>query len=177
MRGHEQFSGTDAITITPNASGQLWTQDPKQWRDLCSREGCPWCQGPGPPAEDIVAETERCWVTAPVVAAVPGYVCVSTKAHAVEPYELDEHLQVGFWLDAMATARGLADAVKPVKMNYEIHGNTIPHLHMHLFPRSPGDPYVGHAIHSRIVVTRTPEQLATIGDAIRTHLAACGRLG
>jgi diadenosine tetraphosphate (Ap4A) HIT family hydrolase len=23
-----------------------------------------------------------------------------------------------------------------VKLNYEIHGNTIPHLHMHLYPRS-----------------------------------------
>ncbi len=46
----------------------------------------------------------------------------------------------------MAVARGVAKAVHPVKMNYEIHGNTIPHLHMHLFPRTPDDPYVGYVI-------------------------------
>jgi diadenosine tetraphosphate (Ap4A) HIT family hydrolase len=28
-------------------------------------------------------------------------------------------------------------------MNYENHGNTVPHLHMHLFPRLPCDIYVG----------------------------------
>ena len=33
--------------------------------------------------------------------------------------------------------------VLSVKMNYEVHGNTIPHLHMHFFPRYPGDPFEG----------------------------------
>ena len=33
-------------------------------------------------------------------------------------------------------AQGLAEAIGPAKMNYEIHGNTIPHLHMHLLSRA-----------------------------------------
>jgi diadenosine tetraphosphate (Ap4A) HIT family hydrolase len=61
-------------------------------------------------------------------------------------------------------------------MNYEIHGNTIPHLHMHLFPRSADDPYVGYVITSRVWFTRTPEELASIASAIRAELAAQGRL-
>jgi diadenosine tetraphosphate (Ap4A) HIT family hydrolase len=28
-----------------------------------------------------------------------------------------------------------------VKINYETHGNTIPHLHMHLWPRQIGDKF------------------------------------
>ena len=30
--------------------------------------------------------------------------------------------------------------------NYEIHGNTVPHLHIHLYPRTIGDPFPGQAI-------------------------------
>jgi len=115
-------------------------------------------------------------VTAGVEGSVAGYVCVSTKAHAVEPYELDDDVRHDFWADAMTVARGLADAVHPVKMNYEIHGNTIPHVHMHLFPRTPDDPYVGYPIHNRSKVTRTPEQLAAMRRNIRDALESSGRL-
>lgn len=35
----------------------------------------------------------------------------------------------------MEAAGALAELLKPVKMNYQIHANTIPHLHLHLYPR------------------------------------------
>jgi len=165
-----------SITIRPNASGRLWREDPDEWRKICSADGCPWCQGSGPPPNEILAETRTCWVTGGVSATIAGYVCVSTKVHAVEPYELDDDVRCDFWIDAMTVARGLAEAVEPVKMNYEIHGNTIPHVHMHLFPRTSDDPYVGYPIHNRTRVTRTPEQLAAIGRTIRAHLESSGRL-
>ena len=31
-------------------------------------------------------------------------------------------------------------------MNYEIHGNTLPHLHIHLYPRQVDDAFVGRPI-------------------------------
>lgn len=166
----------ESITIRPNQSGKLWSEDPERWRTLCTEEGCPWCQGPGPPEEDLVAETDMCWVTAPVDATLPGYVCVSTKVHVVEPYDLPDGARDQFFADAMAVARGLAGAVDPAKMNYEIHGNTVPHLHMHLFPRFAEDPYVGYVITSRARFTRTPGQLDAIASAIRAELLARGRL-
>ena len=169
-------SSIESITIEANRSGKLWSEDPDGWRALCTPEGCPWCQGPGPPAEDVIAETSGCWVTAPVEATLPGYVCVSTKAHAVEPYDLDDEARNAFFADAMAVARGLAKAVHPMKMNYEIHGNTVPHLHMHLFPRAADDPYVGYVITGRFTITRTPAQIEAIAQAVTTELAACGRL-
>ena len=45
----------------------------------------------------------------------------------------------------MDIARGVSQATQPVKVNYEIHGNTIPHLHVHVFPRFRGDPFEGVA--------------------------------
>jgi hypothetical protein len=57
----------------------------------------------------------------------------------------------------VAVARVVNELFQPVKLNYEIHGNTIPHLHLHLFPRYVGDPFEGgpiqgderSALHSR----------------------------
>jgi diadenosine tetraphosphate (Ap4A) HIT family hydrolase len=165
-----------SITIAANASGKLWSEDPARWQALCTPEGCPWCQHPAPPENDVIAETDSCWVTAPVEATLPGYACVIAKRHVVEPFELDDDAREEFFGDAMATARGLARALSPTKMNYEIHGNTIPHLHMHLFPRAADDPYVGFVITSRVTFTRTPRELAVMADAVRAELSACGRL-
>ena len=169
-------AGGESMTIRPNRSGKLWSENPERWRALCVEEACPWCQGPGPPEEDLIAETEMCWVTAPVEATLPGYVCVRTKSHAIEPYDLPEDARNAFFADAMAVARGLAKAVHPTKMNYEIHGNTVPHLHMHLFPRMANDAYVGYVITNRVRYTRTPEQLDAIALAVRAELSECHRL-
>jgi diadenosine tetraphosphate (Ap4A) HIT family hydrolase len=75
----------------------------------------------------------------------------------------------------MATAEGLADVTHPVKMNYEIHGNTIPHLHMHLYPRTPGDVYVGFVIHNRARFTRTEDELSILAEGIQRSLQRHGR--
>jgi diadenosine tetraphosphate (Ap4A) HIT family hydrolase len=52
-------------------------------------------------------------------------------------------------------------------MNYEIHGNTIPHLHLHLFPRFAGDPFQGRPIDGRsTAVVRSPADIARLRAAI-----------
>ena len=165
----------DSITLQANRSGQLWTADPGAWARLCTSSGCPVCDGP-PLPEWILAETPILWVTAQSEAPLPGYVCLACKRHVVEPYELSPQEQAEFWQDSMLAAQGLANAVRPVKMNYEIHGNTIPHLHMHLFPRMRGDVYVGYMIHCRAQFTRSQEKLQEIGRSIRVCLAEHNRL-
>ena len=118
----------------------MWS-DPAEWALRKSPEGCVICRS-GKPL-DVIAETALCWVTSPMSAPLPGYVCVVSKRHVNEPYELPPAEQCLFWRDAMTAAQAVASVVHPVKMNYEIHGNTLPHLHLHLFPREPDDPYVG----------------------------------
>ena len=68
----------------------------------------------------------------------------------------------------MLAARALSDLFRPSKMNYEIHGNTIPHLHMHLYPRFAGDPYEGRPINNRAHFARTAEDIERIRRVVET---------
>jgi diadenosine tetraphosphate (Ap4A) HIT family hydrolase len=115
----------------------------------------------------VIANLAVAWVTAGTNAPLPGYACVVAKRHVVEPYELAERERAAFWEDCMVAARGLADLFQPVKMNYEIHGNTIPHLHMHLYPRYVGDPYEGRSIDNQARFTRTVWDIDRITQAIQ----------
>ncbi len=172
----------ETITLHANSSGRLWTEDPETWARLCTPAGCPICTGdvarnPGAaPPHSMLAETPILWVFAEEVGTLPGYACVCCKRHVVEPYELSPQEQIEFFQDSMLVAQGLADVLRPVKMNYEIHGNTVPHLHMHLFPRTPGDVYVGYVIHSRAHFTRTLEERQAMRAGIRSRLSDRGRL-
>jgi diadenosine tetraphosphate (Ap4A) HIT family hydrolase len=114
----------------------------------------------------MVAELSVSRVTAEPEAPLPGYACVVAKRHVVEPYELPADELDKFWKDCMVAARALSTLFSPVKMNYEIHGNTIPHLHMHLYPRYVGDPYQGGPIRGDARFTRSPDEIARIGEAI-----------
>jgi diadenosine tetraphosphate (Ap4A) HIT family hydrolase len=115
----------------------------------------------------VIAETSTCWVSASETAPLAGYVCVTSKSHVNEPFELPPSEQSAFWRDAMRVARAVAELLDPVKMNYEIHGNTVPHLHLHLFPRQVDDPYVGGPIDPRRTsFRRSPEAI----DGLRTSV-------
>jgi diadenosine tetraphosphate (Ap4A) HIT family hydrolase len=68
-----------------------------------------------------------------------------------EPFELAHVDGSAFWRESMTVAGALYDLLRPRKMNYEIHGNTIPHLHVHLFPRYQGDPFEDGPIDPRLI--------------------------
>jgi diadenosine tetraphosphate (Ap4A) HIT family hydrolase len=124
----------------------------------------------GTPAA-VIAEGPRCWVTAPERAPLPGYVCVVSKTHVVEPFDLPQDHQAAFWLDVCCVARAVRDAVGSSKINYEIHGNTIRHLHLHVFPRYPDDPFTGGPIDGASQgFRRSPTQLRELTIAIQTAL-------
>ena len=61
------------------------------------------------------------------------------------------------------------EVTKAVKLNYEIHGNTIPHLHMHLFPRYVGDVFENRPIDPRTVKCRVyaPGEFAEFAERLR----------
>jgi diadenosine tetraphosphate (Ap4A) HIT family hydrolase/SAM-dependent methyltransferase len=147
-----------------SAMAPTWN-DAERWEAARCEEGCPICQR-GEPL-DVAAELTASWVTVPNAAPLPGYVCVVSRRHAVEPFELSRSELTAFWNDVNAVARALDRHLSPVKLNYEIHGNTIPHLHLHLFPRQRGDRFEGRPIDGRDAVPRTPEEL----EAIRAALA------
>ena len=126
-----------------------WT-NPDRWSALCSGAGCPICQR-GEPL-DIVATLSVSWVTMHVAPPVRGYVCLVSKIHAVELHDLAEDTAAAFMQDARRVSKSLSYVTGAVKINYEIHGNSIPHLHMHFFPRYRGDQFEGAPINPKQAV-------------------------
>ena len=63
--------------------------------------------------------------------------------HVAEPTELDAEDATRYWLEVLRVARALEAHLRPVKMNYNLLGNSGPHLHTHLIPRYADDPRPG----------------------------------
>src|ERR1051325_11064385 len=69
-----------------------------------------------------------------------GYCVLVSRTHATELHHLPTDVRIAF-LDEMVTLTKAIDAAfKPRKMNCELLGNQVPHLHWHLFPRRADDP-------------------------------------
>ncbi|HXX14973.1 MAG TPA: HIT family protein [Candidatus Eremiobacteraceae bacterium] len=126
----------------------IWN-DPARWAALCSGETCPICSRREP--LDLVATLEASWITMQEAAPLPGYACLVSQIHAVELHDLPEAAASAFMRDARKLSKALAATTAAVKLNYEIHGNSLPHLHMHFFPRYRGDLFEGQPINPRLV--------------------------
>jgi diadenosine tetraphosphate (Ap4A) HIT family hydrolase len=71
---------------------------------------------------------------------VPGYCVLICARHVIEPYHLTSEERTLFFDDLARAAEAIARVVTPIKMNVQILGNAVPHLHAHLVPRYYGDP-------------------------------------
>jgi len=121
--------------------------NPQRWHRWASEEHCPVCRDePSPGDTETIRETDHSWLEAHPRVCLPGTCYVLAKAHAVELDDLSDADLLGFMKDVQVAARALKEVTGAVKINYEIHGNTVPHLHMHLFPRSMDDPFPGQPI-------------------------------
>jgi len=110
-----------------------------EWKALCSGAACPICLSGKP--FGIVAELSATYLTSSPDSPMRGYCCLVLKRHAVELYELSADEACALMRDLHRVAAALQEITRAVKLNYEIHGNTIPHLHVHLFPRYKGNPF------------------------------------
>ena len=61
----------------------------------------------------IVADLNHTWVTTDPEVAIFGYVCVISKVHAVEPFDLPDQ-GAAFWQEAMAVAQVVNRLYRPV---------------------------------------------------------------
>jgi diadenosine tetraphosphate (Ap4A) HIT family hydrolase len=123
--------------------------DPAAWAAFRAPENCPICRRGGP--LDVIAELDASWVTMSEAAPMRGYACVVFRRHAVELHDLSPAEGAAFMQEVQRVSGAVAVATGAVKLNYEIHGNTLPHLHLHVFPRYPGDPFEGGPIDPRAV--------------------------
>jgi diadenosine tetraphosphate (Ap4A) HIT family hydrolase len=63
-----------------------------------------------------------------------------SRRHARELSELTDEVRRGYLEEMCLLARAIQKAYTPHKLNYELLGNQVPHLHWHLFPRFSDDP-------------------------------------
>ena len=142
--------------------------DPERWARMRRGSDCPICRAGAP--RDIVAELEVSWVTAGADDPIRGYTCLVFRRHAVELHDLTELEGAAFMRAIRKLSSVLAVTTDAVKLNYEVHGNSIPHLHMHFFPRYAGDAFEGGPIDVRAVIR--PVYPTGELEAFRERLAA-----
>jgi diadenosine tetraphosphate (Ap4A) HIT family hydrolase len=69
-----------------------------------------------------------------------GYCILISRRHATELSQLSADERHGFFDEMCRLAYAIETCVQPRKLNYELLGNQVPHLHWHLFPRRSDDP-------------------------------------
>lgn len=135
--------------------------DRERWDALVRGEDCPAC------AEIEAGSTEEGFVVARLGLShlrlqrnqyVPGYSVLVCTRHVPEIYHLSPEEQVLFTRDLARATQALDRVYAPVKMNINLLGNLVPHLHAHLLPRYYGDPAPGRPIDPGVqVVTLTQD--------------------
>jgi diadenosine tetraphosphate (Ap4A) HIT family hydrolase len=73
-----------------------------------------------------------------------GYTVVIWRGrHVAEPTELEADEAAAYWLELLRVGSALERHLEPVKLNYDVLGNSLPHLHTHVIPRYADDPKPG----------------------------------
>ena len=69
-----------------------------------------------------------------------GWTVVVFKRHATELFHLAPKERIQLMEEVNLVAKTLADVFEAKKINYELLGNQLPHIHWHVIPRLTGDP-------------------------------------
>ena len=118
-----------------------------KWIQRTVPENCPVClQAPMPEDMEDIVELPHSWLSAEPLEPLKGTCHLIAKQHAIELFDFSPDVLLELMVEIQLCARALKTVTKAVKINYEIHGNTIPHFHVHLYPRYLDDPFPGQAI-------------------------------
>jgi diadenosine tetraphosphate (Ap4A) HIT family hydrolase len=105
---------------------------------------CPFCQKVAALKENPAPETV--WEFPHSVAILgtwqyyTGYCILIARRHATELSQLSDLERHAFLNEMCLLAKAIEEQHRPHKLNYELLGNQVPHLHWHLFPRAVDDP-------------------------------------
>ena len=101
---------------------------------------CPMCTKWDDEPELRIAELEQCYVMLNRDQFFPGYCFVFTKDHVTELFHLAEPRRNAVMAEVSALAAALYAHFAPAKINYELLGNMVPHMHWHVVPRFTTEP-------------------------------------
>ena len=120
---------------------------PESFYELRRGEGCPMCEQGRPEeteygARFFAGEVADAYLQKANVQR--GYTVVIWRGrHVAEPTELSAEEAAQYWLEVLEAGRRIERALEPVKLNYDVLGNMLPHLHTHVIPRYADDPKPG----------------------------------
>jgi diadenosine tetraphosphate (Ap4A) HIT family hydrolase len=105
-----------------------------------SAEGCPACTGQWAPAAQRIADFATSVAYLADDQFFPGWCVLVLKRHATELWQLGPAERAALMDEVTRVAQALAVEFDAVKMNYELLGNEVPHIHWHVVPRRADDP-------------------------------------
>ena len=101
---------------------------------------CKACAGVWPRADHFIADLGLSKAYLHDDQFFPGWTVIVLQRHATELFDLMPTERMGLMEDVTAIAKALSLAYDAKKINYELLGNQLPHIHWHLIPRLADDP-------------------------------------
>src|SRR5215831_5623079 len=119
-------------------------EDLDGWAKLRRGEGCPLCEVIAASFDEdpygvTLVRTQSTLIRLGRNQRARGYSTVIALRHVIEPFELTVPERGTFFEDVALTGQAIQQVCNPIKLNYELLGNGVPHLHCHVLPRYAGD--------------------------------------
>lgn len=96
---------------------------------------CPMCRRWEEDADLRIIELPHSYVILNRDQYFPGYTLLFTKTHVTELFHLDREVRSALMEEVSLVAQALFSVYVPTKINYELLGNMVPHIHWHIVPR------------------------------------------
>ena len=101
---------------------------------------CPMCRRWDDDSDLRIIELPHSYVILNRDQYFPGYTLLFVKEHATELFHLDQNVRTALMEEISSVAQALYKTYTPAKINYELLGNMVPHIHWHIVPRFSSDP-------------------------------------
>lgn len=106
---------------------------------MTASPGCVACNGQWPRVEQRIADFDQAIAYLHDDQFFPGWTVLVLKRHATELFALTPDARSVLMEEVSRVAEALAGLFGAHKMNYELLGNQIAHIHWHLIPRLAGE--------------------------------------
>jgi diadenosine tetraphosphate (Ap4A) HIT family hydrolase len=101
---------------------------------------CQACEGTWPSRDHVVADLGLTTAYLHDDQFFSGWTVLVLNRHATELFQLSPDERARLIEEVSRTARVLSEEFRALKINYELLGNQLPHIHWHLIPRLRTDP-------------------------------------
>jgi diadenosine tetraphosphate (Ap4A) HIT family hydrolase len=142
-----------------------------QGQSTMTESACHACKGTWPRSDHFIADLGLSKAYLHDDQFFPGWTVVVFKRHVPELFHLAPMEQIQLMEEVNRAAKTLAHVFDARKINYELLGNQLPHIHWHLIPRLATDPVPLEPIWR---IEHTPTELALKSLQERIQRIAAG---